>query len=131
MLGGILGGIAVVLALGALIYCQKLASLAARGAPKALVDGYKVVLDRLQAVETESGSVRALMSSWVADITGLMESVEGCLAQIETKRRRTTTAARRLDRENGGAEQLDPAHMTRENSTVAQLTQVARDRGVY
>lgn len=125
VLGAILAGIAALAAVSAAVFCQRCASLAARGAPKALADGHQAVVERLLAVEGESASVRANMVSWVAEITGIMESVEGCLAQIETKRRKTSAAAAKIDRDNGGAEP-DPSTMTR-----AQLQQLARERGVY
>lgn len=124
MVGGILGGLAVLIALGALGYARKCASLAARGAPNALVEAFTALGERVDAVETESTSVRANMVSWVAEITGVLESVESCMAQIETKRRRTASAAARIDAGNGTGE-VDPGQLDR-----FALMQLARDRGL-
>jgi len=126
MLSAILACLAAVVAIGALGYAHKCASLAARGAPKQLLDGFTDLSSRVQAVESESANVRANMVSWIADITGLMESVEGCLGQIESKRRKTASAAARIDRDNGAGKELDPANMGR-----AELMQLARERGVF
>jgi len=123
MPGAILGSLALLIAFAAAFYAQRCASLAARSGPKQLTDGYQALMDRVVAVEGESANVRANMVSWVADITGLMEAVEGCLAQIETKRRKTAAAASRIDRDNGAGEQ-DPAQMDR-----PALMQLARQRG--
>ena len=125
VLATVLATCAVILSLVAVYYAVDSKRVALLCVPKKIIDGQNDLGERVRAVEAESAAVRVSMVSWVAEMTGLMESVEGCLGQIETKRRKTSAAAARMDRENGGQE-ADPATFTR-----AQLTQLARDRGVY